>query len=133
MEKRRQPRAFTESTCKARFQLGQVLLDDLNVANLGAGGCCLELPPLQGAALVFTHRELDLELFQPGLPVRTVKARIVWQKEELAGGTPALRCGIKFMDTPVGYAEELDQAVEYLSRSNFRGNAWILAQLRKEG
>jgi len=132
MEKRKQTRAFlAEGICMARGTGGELPKEGVNVTNLGADGCCLELPARQTGTFLPEHQKLSLELIQPWLPNHALKGEIQWQREERTRGRTLLRVGVKFLETADGYLAELDRVVDGIVHSNLRGNAWILAKLQR--
>jgi kynurenine formamidase len=117
MDKRLHSRTTVEPQCKARFQLGGKSYNDITVANLGAEGCCIQVPA-QSAASLRDQATLDgWELIHPSLPQGSIKARVVWSH----GQEPQARfmeTGIQFVDAPIGYTSDLERFVKVQARSN---------------
>jgi hypothetical protein len=117
MDKRLHSRVEVESQCKARFQLGGQTYNNITVRNLGADGCCIQVP--SKSAMGFKERStLDgWELIHPSLPKGNIKARVVWCQGQ-APRTDYIETGVQFMDAPSGYTKDLDRYVTTLVKSN---------------
>ena len=118
MDKRLHTRTTVESQCKARFQLGGQSYNNIVVSNLGADGCCIQVP--NQAVSSFTDKSLleGWELIHPSLPKGTIKAKVVWCHGQDKPRTDYMETGIQFMDVPSAYGRDLDKYVTTLAKSN---------------
>lgn len=117
MDKRQHSRVDVENQCKARFQLGGQQFNNITIRNLGAEGCCIQVPAKSVSDLKAKSTLDNWELIHPGLPKGSIKARVVWCK----GQEPKaeyVETGIQFMDVPAGYTRDLDKYVTTLYKSN---------------
>ena len=78
MDKRLHSRVAVETQCKARFQLGGQTYNNITVRNLGADGCCIQMPAKYVTGLQERSTLDGWELIHPSLPKGTIKARVVW-------------------------------------------------------
>lgn len=118
MDKRMHSRIAVESQCKARFQLGGQSYNNITVANLGADGCCIQVPSQSAGALNDRSTLEGWELIHPSLPKGTIKAKVVWCHGQDKPRTEFIETGIQFMDVPSGYTHDLDKYVTTLAKSN---------------
>ena len=118
MDKRLHSRVAVEPQCKARFQLGGHAYNDITVANLGAEGCCIQVPANSAGDLSNRSTLEGWELIHPGLPQGSIKAKVVWCQGQSQPRTDYIETGIQFMDAPSGYTKDLDRYVTTLAKSN---------------
>jgi c-di-GMP-binding flagellar brake protein YcgR len=120
MDKRQHSRIGVENQCKARFQLGGQQYNNITVRNLGADGCCIQVPAKSVSGLQEQTSLDGWELVHPSLPKGSIKARVVW----CHGREPKaeyIETGVQFLDAPAGYTRDLDKYVTTLARSNPSG------------
>ena len=117
MDKRLHSRISVESQCKARFQLGNQSYNNITVSNLGADGCCIQVPSKECQGISDKAMLDGWELIHPSLPKGTIKAKVVWCEGQKAK-TDFIETGIQFMDVPSGYSKDLDRYVTTLAKSN---------------
>ncbi len=118
MDKRLHSRISVESQCKARFQLGGQSYNNITVSNLGADGCCIQVPSQSVSGLQEKSTLDGWELIHPSLPKGTIKAKVVWCHGQDKPRTEYVETGIQFMDVPSGYTKDLDKYVTTLAKSN---------------
>jgi hypothetical protein len=117
MDKRLHSRIEMENQCKARFQLGGQSYNNITVRNLGADGCCIEVPSKAGSGFNEKPTLEGWELIHPSLPKGNIKAKVVWcQGQEPRADY--LETGIQFLEVPTSYTKDLDRYVTTLSKSN---------------
>lgn len=117
MDKRLHSRIAVETQCKARFQLGRQSYNNITVSNLGADGCCIQVPSQSISGLSDKSTLDGWELIHPSLPKGTIKAKVVWCHGEKPRAE-FIETGIQFMDVPSGYTRDLDKYVTTLAKSN---------------
>jgi hypothetical protein len=117
MDKRLHSRIAVEPQCKARFQLGGQSYNNITVSNLGADGCCIQVPKQSVSSLNDKTLLEGWELIHPSLPKGTIKAKVVWCHGQ-EPRTEFIETGIQFMDVPSGYSRDLDKYVTTLAKSN---------------
>jgi hypothetical protein len=117
MDKRLHSRIDLENQCKARFQLGGQSYNNITVRNLGADGCCIEVPSKAGSSFSDKSMLESWELIHPSLPKGSIKAKVVWSHGQ-AARTDCIETGVQFLDAPTSYIKDLDRYVSTLSRSN---------------
>ena len=118
MDKRLHSRVAVESQCKARFRLAGQTYNDITVANLGADGCCIQMPA-KSAEGITNRATLDgLELIHPGLPKGTIKAKVVWSQGRDRARADYVETGVQFTEVPTGYTRDLDRYLNTLGKSN---------------
>ncbi len=118
MDKRLHSRINVEDQCKARFQLGGQTYNNIIVRNLGANGCCIEMPAKNVSGLQERSTLDRWELIHPSLPKGTIKARVVWTHGQGQPRTDTIETGVQFLDVPSDYSKDLDRYVTTLARSN---------------
>ena len=118
MDKRLHTRIPVESQCKARFQLGGQSYNNITVSNLGADGCCIQVPSKTVSALDDKATLEGWELVHPSLPHGTIKGKVVWCHGKDQAKTEYIETGVQFMDAPAGYTKDLDRYVTTLAKSN---------------
>ena len=107
MEHRLYSRVPAEPRCRAQFQLGGRTYRNIPVANLGPDGCCLRIPT---HAFVGVGDKALLEgwkLIQPGLPKRSIKAKVAWVRGQDRSRSGYVETGVQFLDAPVDYRKKL--------------------------
>jgi c-di-GMP-binding flagellar brake protein YcgR len=117
MDKRQHTRVAVENQCKARFQLGGQQYNNITVRNLGAEGCCIQVPSKNSDSLKERSTLDNWELIHPSLPKGSIKARVVWCRGQ-EPRTDFIETGIQFLDVPAGYSQDLDKYVTTLNQSN---------------
>jgi len=117
MDKRQHTRVAVENQCKARFQHGGKTYNNITVENLGADGCCIQMPSQSASGLTEKATLDGWELIHPSLPKGTIKAKVVWCHGQ-EPRTEFIETGIQFMDVPSGYSRDLDKYVTTLAKSN---------------
>ncbi len=115
MEKRLHSRVSVEPQCKARFLLGGQAYDRIRVSNLGAEGCCIQLPAHAAGGLSDKSLLEGWEFINPGLPKGSITARVAWMHQGKAK-TGFISTGIKFLDAPVEYTRRLSNYVTTITR-----------------
>jgi hypothetical protein len=118
MDKRLHSRVSVESQCKARFQLAGQSYNNITVSNLGADGCCIQVPSQSVSGLSDRSTLEGWELIHPSLPKGTIKAKVVWCHDQKMPRAEYIETGIQFMDVPSGYSKDLDKYVTTLAKSN---------------
>jgi len=115
MDKRMHARVSVEPRCKARFQLGGQLYDNITVSNLGRDGCCLT-GPMQTLSTLSDKAMLERwELIHPALPKNAIKAKVVWISQRNRDTAGIITTGIQFLDAPAKYVKDLSNFVTTLS------------------
>jgi kynurenine formamidase len=118
MDKRQHSRISVEPQCKAKFQLGGQSFNNITVANLGAEGCCIQIPGKDVSGLKDLATLESWELIHPSLPKATIKAKVVWCRGQDRAKGPYWETGVQFRDMSSDYTRDLDRYVTTLSRSN---------------
>ena len=72
MDLRKHTRITAEPRCTASFKLGGQSYNNIAVANLGADGCCFEIPSQAATAFKKLAMLEGMELRHPGLPNQSV-------------------------------------------------------------
>ena len=115
MENRHHSRVSLEPHCQARIRLGGQTYTDITVADLGPGGCRIQVP-LHSANGLGDKAILDeLELMHPALPTGTVKAKVVWVNVQDTALTELMESGVQFLEAPADYTRKLTNFVTFLA------------------
>ena len=114
MDLRKHDRITAEPQCKANFCFGGQTYKDIPVSNLGANGCCFEIPSKSASGLKNLALLEGVELCHPGLPRQSVTAKVVWVHSKKGAEKDYLQTGIQFCAIPEGYAQEVDRYVATL-------------------
>lgn len=118
MDKRLHSRVAVASQCKARFQLGGKSFNDITVSNLGADGCCLQIPSQAGAELTNRTNLEGWSLIHPGLPKDSIQAKVVWSHAQDRAKAGYIETGVQFVNAPANYTRDLDKYVTAMSKSD---------------
>ena len=116
MDLRQHDRIAAETSCTASFHSAGQSYHDIAVSNLGAEGCCLEIPVRSANGLKQRALLDGLELCHPGLPRQAIQAKVVWVHSKKGAERDFLETGIQFSAPPEGYTAELDRYVAALVR-----------------
>jgi hypothetical protein len=116
MEKRLHSRVSVEPQCKARFQLGGQSYDRIRVSNLGADGCCIQMPAQAVVALSDKLLLEGWEFINPGLPKGSITAKVAWVRGPGMRKAGFVATGIKFLDAPVEFTRRLSNYVDTIAR-----------------
>lgn len=111
MDLRKHDRIPAERPCTATFQHAGQTWHDVAVSNLGAEGCCFEIPARSANGLKQLAVLESVELSHPGLPRQAVQAKIVWVHSKKGAERDFVETGIQFCAAPAGYAAEVDRYV----------------------
>ena len=114
MDLRKHSRITAEPQCKASFKLGGQSYKDICVSNLGADGCCFELPNRLASGFKNLALLESVELSHPGLPRQTVKAKVVWMHSKKGAEKDCVETGIQFTGASQDYCQEVDRYVSAL-------------------
>ena len=114
MDLRKHYRITAEPQCKASFKLGGQTYKDICVSNLGADGCCFEMPSQIANGFKDLALLESVELTHPGLPRQTVKAKVVWIHNKKGADKDCVETGIQFSGAPAAFCQEVDQYVSAL-------------------
>jgi len=114
MELRKHDRITAEAKCTATFQCAGQTYHDIPVSNLGADGCCFEIPSKAANGLKSLSKLDGLELCHPGLPRQAVQGKVVWVHSKKGAEKDFVETGIQFCAAPAGYAAEVDRYVAAL-------------------
>jgi hypothetical protein len=121
MDYRQHPRVQAKPPAKARFKVGEQIHQAIPIANIGIRGCCLHASvPL--ADLLADHPILkEWQLRGPGLPDKSINARVVWVGQSDGPSGSEFRAGVQFQDTPAGYTNLIFRYVTMRFHSIARG------------
>ena len=114
MDLRKHDRITAEAQCKATFRFGGQTYKDIAVSNLGADGCCFQIPSKAVDGLKHMAMLEGVELCHPGLPRQAIKGKVVWLHKKKGADKDYLETGIQFCGAPEGYAAEVDRYVSAL-------------------
>lgn len=109
MERRMNARVAVKTPCKARFQLGRQRFTNVQVVSLGSHGCCVVLPEPTVNRFAAGPILEGWRLVHPKLPKETIKAKVVWCRNQGKANPGFLEAGVQFVDAPPSYSEELDR------------------------
>lgn len=118
MDKRLHSRVSVEPQCKARFQLGGQSYTNITVSNLGAEGCCIQMPAQSAGSLNDKCMLEGWELIHPSLPKGTLRARVVWYQNQSRPKTDYIETGVRFLDAPDSFTRDVDKYVTTIAKSN---------------
>jgi hypothetical protein len=80
---------------------------NIPVLNLGAHGCCVLIPiPVVNRFAAGPILE-SWKLVHPKLPKGTIKAKVVWCRNQGKVHPGFLEAGVQFLDVPPTYSQEL--------------------------
>jgi hypothetical protein len=116
LEKRLHSRVSLEPQCKARFQLGGQSYDSIRVSNLGADGCCIQIPARSAGGLSDKTLLEGWEFLNPGLPKGSITAKVAWVGGDRKRRTGFVATGIKFLNAPVEFTRRLSNYVSTVAR-----------------
>jgi len=116
LEKRLHSRVLLEPQCKARFQLGGQSYDRIRVSNLGADGCCIQIPARAVGGISEKALLEGWEFLNPGLPKGSITAKVAWVHGDGKRRTGFVETGVKFMNAPVEYTRRLSNYVSTVAR-----------------
>jgi hypothetical protein len=114
MDLRKHSRITAESKCKASFTLGGQSYKDIPVSNLGADGCCFEIPSGSSSEFKKLAQLEAVELSHPDLPHQALQAKVVWVHGKRGAEKDLVETGIQFSGVPDGYCQEVDRYVSTL-------------------
>jgi hypothetical protein len=117
MEKRKTARTSLLTDCHSQFRLEGQTYTGIRVANLGARGCCLHLPPSTARHLKDRPFLENLELFQGGSRKPTLRGRIAWFDERPAQKGAYIQAGVEFLEAPEECTREISAYVMGLQRT----------------
>lgn len=114
MDLRKHTRITAEPKCTASFKVGGQSYNNIAVSNLGADGCCLEIPSQSAKGIKNLAMLEGVELRHVGLPKQAVAAKVVWVHSKKGAEKDFLETGIQFQGAPEGYGQEVDRYVATL-------------------
>jgi len=125
MDHRQHPRVPVNPPARARFQLEDQVHHGIPIVNIGMRGCCINTPrPL--ADLLVDHPVLKVwQLKGPGLPTKSVKARVIWVGQDGGPSGSDFRAGIQFQDSPMGFSSLIFRYVTMRSHTIPRGGRGV--------
>ncbi len=109
MDRRTELRFSVKPACRARFHVGGMSYTNVQVINLGSHGCCVQIrtPTVNwfaGGPVLEAWK-----LIHPKLPKAAIKAKVVWCRSQGKENPGFIEAGVKFLDVPQGYSQELAQ------------------------
>lgn len=117
MEKRRYSRTSLINDYNTQFRLAGQAFSNIKVANIGAHGCCLQMPV--GAAPYLRDKPVldNMILFHADQKKYSLRGRVAWYDDGSSGGAGArkdacLYAGIEFLDTPEECTQDLTASIE---------------------
>jgi uncharacterized protein YbjT (DUF2867 family) len=114
VDMRHYSRVSVEPQCKARFQLGGQVYNNIAVSNLGEDGCCLTGSSQALGGLDDKAMLEGWEFIHPGLPKGSINAKVIWVKRPERDPAGTVTTGVQFMDAPTGYARKVGKYVTTL-------------------
>jgi c-di-GMP-binding flagellar brake protein YcgR len=111
MDQRNSDRTSLSQDYRGQVYLAGRTYADVEVTDLGLGGCCLRLP---AAAEPHLHDHAvfeDLQLSRPHSGPYFLKARVAWHGRPWFGAGRWIRAGLQFLDTPAACDRELRERV----------------------
>jgi hypothetical protein len=122
MDLRKHERITAESKCKASFRYGGQSYRDISVSNLGADGCCFQIPTKAANGIKNLAMLESLELSDPGLPRQAIQGKVVWVHSKKGAEKEFLETGVQFCSAPDGFSAEVDRYVTALVKFNPKTN-----------
>jgi len=114
MDLRKHSRITTETQCKAQIHAGGQTFSDVSVTNLGADGCCVQIPAKTASGLKNKMMLEGFELIHPNLPKDAIKGQVVWLHDQQGADKNFITSGIQFQGAPQHFAQDVDRYVSAL-------------------
>jgi hypothetical protein len=112
---RRFPRVNVGNDHSARFKLGEHAYNDLAVANLSAGGCCVKIPAVQAEKLEKGTQVAMLYLVHSRIPSVPLQATVCWMLGKQPGKTDGfVLIGFEFQNLSPQFLETMETYVNEL-------------------
>ena len=111
MEKRRTSRTSLITDYNTQFKLGGQSFSNIQVANIGTTGCCLQMPVASAKYLKNRPVLENMILLHADARKYSLKGRVAWHDDGKGTQGQWITAGVEFLDTPEECTQELSEYV----------------------